>query len=298
MRLRRRRRRAGRPAAARCGRRQTAQRRRRAAASARRPRRPRRPHAHPSRSRFRTQHLALLASRPPASPARASTTSAGRAGDELLVAELLLLRLDAARRAARPRRRAGRTRGPRRWRRRAARRRRCRRTAPRGRRPARGSPPATSSESLASRTMVPRSALERGGRRPAVLAHERAHRLARLHAVLGADAADGADQLLHQPELARAPRRPRPARSGRGHGATEIDAVRRPAGEPPPERLGDERHDRVQQPERHVEGLRPRPPGRRRRPGCVAVEPGLDLLDVPVGQVAPEEAVDRARRPR
>src|SRR5439155_14659756 len=29
--------------------------------------------------------------------------------------------------------------------------------------------------------------------------------------------------------------------------------------------------------------------------GYVAVEPRLDLLDVPVGQVAPQEAVDRAR---
>ena len=76
-----------------------------------------------------------------------------------------------------------------------------------------------------------------------------------------------------------------------------IEASVRPAGEPLPERLGDERHDRMEQAERDVEDV-----GRHRAghvaAGLVAIEPRLDLLEVPVGQVAPEEVVDGSPRPR
>ena len=80
-----------------------------------------------------------------------------------------------------------------------------------------------------------------------------------------------------------------------GQGAQPDEASVAPAGEPLPERLGDERHDRVQQPQRHVEG--PEHDGARHiAAGRVAVEPRLDRLDVPVGEVAPEEVVDRGGR--
>ncbi len=82
--------------------------------------------------------------------------------------------------------------------------------------------------------------------------------------------------------------------SGRGHGATEIEACSGTTREPLPERLGDERHHRVQQAKGDVERLRHDGPGDIAA-GQVAVEPWLDLLDVPVGEVAPDEAVDRGR---
>ena len=80
--------------------------------------------------------------------------------------------------------------------------------------------------------------------------------------------------------------------SGRGHGATEIEAS---AGRP-----GNRRQSasvtngmtgwssRSATSNVCVATARATSP-----PGYVAVEPGLDLLDVPVGQVAPEEAIDR-----
>ncbi len=83
-------------------------------------------------------------------------------------------------------------------------------------------------------------------------------------------------------------------RSGRGHGATTIEACSLAAGEPLPQRLGDERHHGVEQAERDIERLG-RDRARHVTAGDVAVEPGLDLLDVPVGEVAPDEVVDGRR---
>ena len=147
-----------------------------------------------------------------------------RTRDELLVAELLLLAMRAARPGDRPRRRAGRTRGRRRSRRPAGRTRRCRPAARRGRRPARRSRPGPARETLASRTMVPCSRSSARERlRPSWLTNARTvcpgwtPYSARI-------AADRADQLLHQAELARAPSSSRARASGRGQGATEIEA--------------------------------------------------------------------------
>ena len=120
----------------------------------------------------------------------------------------------------------------------------------------------------------------------------RPHRLSRGDAVLGPDRADGADDVLHGAEAGQrvgvggAGVGPRPGR----HRDRRVGLA---AGQALPQRLGDERHRRVQQPERDVEGLR-QDGARHVAAGLVPVEAGLDLLDVPVGQVVPEEAVGGA----
>src|SRR5829696_1730161 len=58
-----------------------------------------------------------------------------------------------------------------------------------------------------------------------------------------------------------------------------------------PERLGNERHHGVQEAECHVERLGDHCASHVAA-GLLTVEPWLDLLDVPVRQVAPDEAVD------
>ena len=91
-----------------------------------------------------------------------------------------------------------------------------------------------------------------------------AHRLPRLDGVLRPDAADGADQLLHQAEVA-AGRRDRRRDRRPGPGRDRDRGVGRAGRKAPPERLGDEGHDRMEQPERRRRRSASPPPERRRR---------------------------------
>ena len=213
-----------------------------------------------------------------------------RARDELLVGELLLLALHHADQPVHLRSRGGRTRGPRRSRRPAARTRRCRRTTPRDRPPARSArrrrartpgPGATTvarSRSSAQRASPPSVTMARTAWPGCTPYSARIARTAPTSSCTSPNSRSAVGVL--GAAVGTGPRRDRDRR------------IRRPTGETAPQRLGDERHDRMEEPERHVERLhrhRPRDVAARR----LAVEPRLDLLDVPVREVAPDEPVDR-----
>src|SRR3954451_10062934 len=72
-----------------------------------------------------------------------------------------------------------------------------------------------------------------------------ADRLSGRHAVLCSDSADGSNQLLHQSELQQRLSVVGPG-VGAGPGCGGYRGGRRPPGEPPPERLSNEWHDRMQ----------------------------------------------------
>ena len=154
--------------------------------------------------------------------------------------------------------------------------------------------PKVRSDSLASRMMVARSCSSAARCRPALCRSPRR--------------APPGPAARHIPRGWRGWRRPAPAparnRGGRrvlrprirpGPGSDRDRGVFRPAGKAPPERLGDERHDRVQQPQGDIERLSHHRPGHIAT-GLIAIEAGLDLLDVPVGEIAPDEAIDAAGR--
>ena len=110
--------------------------------------------------------------------------------------------------------------------------------------------------------------------------------LAGLQALVGAEAADLGDDLLDE---SRSP--PRPRRRGSPLSRRPVgDDDGLAAGERGPQRLGDERDDRVQQAQRDVEDLAQDPAGDLGRLAA-REERGLGQLDVPVEDLVPREVV-------
>ena len=107
------------------------------------------------------------------------------------------------------------------------------------------------------------------------------------HPLLGAEPADLGDQLLQ----VRDPRRGGSVGRRAGLDRPGRDHDRLTAGEGRPQRLGDERDDRVQQPEKRVQDVPEDGPGALR--GALVAQLRLGQLDVPVAELAPREVVER-----